>query len=133
MGTLVAGGAIAFAVTGGSSHAGSRWREVAIHERVVLLPSGEAGVEGWCLTTLCGSEGGDTGCTTSGRLLLGDAVDGYIQETWSGNVVYEWMTKYAEFLEYCVETLHSDNDSHGGCRASVKDLIGKDRTYRISS
>ncbi|MGA9875622.1 MAG: hypothetical protein WBQ21_07425 [Solirubrobacteraceae bacterium] len=64
MGTLVAGGAIAFAMTGGSSQAGSRLREVAIHERVVLLPSGEAGVGGWCLTTLGGSEGGETGCKT---------------------------------------------------------------------
>jgi hypothetical protein len=66
MGTLVAGGAIAFAVTGGSSHARSRWREIAIHERVVLLPSGEAGVGGWCLTTLGGSAGGQTGCTANG-------------------------------------------------------------------
>jgi hypothetical protein len=37
VGTLVAGGAIAFAVTGGRSAARSRWMEVAIHERVVLL------------------------------------------------------------------------------------------------
>ena len=66
MGTLVAGGAIAFAVTGGSSHTGSRFREVAIHERVVLLPTGEAGLGGWCLTTLGGSEGGRTGCTLGG-------------------------------------------------------------------
>ena len=33
------------------------------------------------------------------------------------------MTEYEEFLEFCVETLHGDKDSHGGCRASYKDLI----------
>jgi hypothetical protein len=64
LGTLLAGGAVALAITGGEPDASVRFREVAIHERVVLLPSGEVGVGGWCLTTL--GEGGQTGCTASG-------------------------------------------------------------------
>lgn len=74
MGALVAGGAIAFAVTSATSHAGSRWREVAIHKRVVLLPSGEAGVGGWCLTTFGGSAGDRTGCTAGGSPASGGPI-----------------------------------------------------------
>ncbi len=54
---------------------------------------------------------------------LGDAADGIIQGKWSNNVVEGWAIEYEEFLEFCVETLHGDKDSHGGCRASYKDLI----------
>lgn len=74
MGALVAGCAIALAVASGSSRASSRWMAVAIHEQVVLLPSGEAGVGGWCLTTLGEGEGGQTGCTARGSSAFGGPI-----------------------------------------------------------
>ena len=37
--TLLVGGAVALAMTGGGPDAGMRFREVAIYEQVVLLPS----------------------------------------------------------------------------------------------
>ncbi len=74
VGALLAGGAVALAVTRGESDAGVRLTEVAIHEQVVLLPSDNAGVGGWCLTTLGGSVGGQTGCTASGPPAFGGPI-----------------------------------------------------------
>ncbi len=74
IGALAAGGAVAFAVTGERSSAGPRFREIAIHERVVLLPAGNAGLGGWCLTTLGGNKGGDTGCTVGGSSAFGGPI-----------------------------------------------------------
>jgi hypothetical protein len=64
--TLLVGGAVALAMTGGGPDAGMRFREVAIHEQVVLLPSHNAGVGGWCLATLGENEVGQGYCTTNG-------------------------------------------------------------------
>jgi hypothetical protein len=65
VGALLVGGAVALAMTGGGPGAGMRFREVAIHEQVVLLPSHNAGVGGWCLATLGENEVGQGYCTAN--------------------------------------------------------------------
>src|ERR1700684_1394292 len=74
VGMLLVGGAVALAVTGGESDSGVRLSEVAIHEEIVLLPSDNAGVGGWCLATLGGNEAGKSYCTTGGPRAFGGPI-----------------------------------------------------------
>jgi hypothetical protein len=74
VGTLLAGGAVALAVTGGEPDASVQLRELAIHEQVVLLPSDNAGVGGWCLTAIGGNEAGQGYCTTNGLPAFGGPI-----------------------------------------------------------
>lgn len=53
---------------------------------------------------------------------LADFIDGYVEAPLTAEVAIKWIDEYSEFLEACVEELHSARDSHGGCGASYDNL-----------
>ncbi len=53
---------------------------------------------------------------------LDEAAERAIKALWSHSFVAEWATEVEEYLGFCVDTLHSDKDSHGGCRVLFYDM-----------
>ena len=46
-------------------------------------------------------------------------MDGCIETHLTADVAIEWIEGYAQFLAYCVETLHSQGDSHGAAELRI--------------
>jgi hypothetical protein len=56
---------------------------------------------------------------------IGQAIEGGGVFAFFGgkNVVEVWAEKFGELLIFCVGKLHSTHHYHGGCRASIKDIV----------
>ena len=54
---------------------------------------------------------------------LDEAAERSIKSLWSDSVVGRWAGEAEEYLGFCVNTLHSDQDSHGGCRMLFYDMF----------